>query len=370
MVTLTQRLMSMPVNTAKAQRPWIFVALWTVCLGAASLFSFHSSKQEVSLVPVMVEVAPVAPLLVAGQIPRDRPLPAAPDNRITEETPEGRLPIAAGGLMPRLVYAYPFNRNDNRPRIAIILTEAGPQAAALTNALRKLPGSVVVALSASTPQLDDALASVREAGHETLLTIPMEGTDPAQYDPGPNALRRNLSAQENLHRLRKLMGSGSGYVGLALEPAAGLIDNQLIGVDLLEESERRGLLWLAPSPSMYGFADLGRKIKVPVFSEEVVRLDEVLTPAALEAALMRLENLARLKGRAVAVSSPYPLVVNRLHEWLPALNDKGIALAPLSALAPTPSAPSKPAPPAAAPAHEEAPHATEAHAAPAPPHHE
>lgn len=315
-------------------KPWLFVGLWAVVLlgfGLAGLLMGKPAADDLS--PVLVDVPPIAPLLVAGQMPTDHALSPAPDARITEDVSEGKLPVVAGGLSPLNVYNYPFNPADTRPRIAVVLTGAGPQTEQLTKALEVLPGSVGVALSPVTPDMSEKLRAVRAAGHETLLSVPMESADTDHFDPGPGALRRSLTAEENLHRLRLLMAEGSGYLGLALDPSAGLLDNTLLNQALLDEAKRRGLLWLAPGDTMTNFSDMGMQSGAAVVSGDVVRLDDVLTPGGLEAAFLRLETMARMKGQAVAVGAPYPLLVERLSRWLPSLEEKGLALAPISALA-------------------------------------
>jgi polysaccharide deacetylase 2 family uncharacterized protein YibQ len=62
--------------------------------------------------------------------------------------------------------------------------------------------------------------------------------------------------------------------------------------------------------------------------ERLVELDndnQVVSRAALE-------RIAREGGTAVAMASPYPVTLERLAIWLPTLQDKSLALAPLTAV--------------------------------------
>jgi polysaccharide deacetylase 2 family uncharacterized protein YibQ len=43
--------------------------------------------------------------------------------------------------------------------------------------------------------------------------------------------------------------------------------------------------------------------------------------------------VARTSGQALAFASPYPITMDRLLAWLPAMQQKGFALAPVSAVA-------------------------------------
>jgi polysaccharide deacetylase 2 family uncharacterized protein YibQ len=238
-------------------------------------------------------------------------------------------------MKPLAAYAYPFNQADKRPRIAVVLRDIGPQAGPLAAALKRLPGMVGIALAATTPELDKVMAATRAAGHETLLEIGMEGVDNQSYDPGPNALRRNLTVEENLTRLHNLMQGASGYIGLMLPANTSILDNTMLADALLDEGRSKGLLWLAPGEGMGAFAEAGKNLKAPVLSEQLTRIDDELTPSAIDAALLQIESLARLKGTMVVISAPYPIILERLNRWLPTLEGKGLALAPVSALTPT-----------------------------------
>jgi polysaccharide deacetylase 2 family uncharacterized protein YibQ len=76
-----------------------------------------------------------------------------------------------------------------------------------------------------------------------------------------------------------------------------------------------------------------------------VVIDADPTPEGVDAALARLLDLARENGKAIGVASASPGTVERLARWTNALESKGVALVPLTALmwaAPNSSAQSKP----------------------------
>jgi len=70
---------------------------------------------------------------------------------------------------------------------------------------------------------------------------------------------------------------------------------------------------------------------VPV-AVETLRLDQNLSPAAIDDALNRLEQTARLTGKAVGITPPLPVVIDRLEPWIRQLHRDGVALAPISAM--------------------------------------
>ncbi len=320
---------------------WALVALWLAFMAGlmgADLWFTHRMHQP--LPEAALEVGPIPLPLVAGVDPVDQPLDPAPAAGLEVDTPEGKLPIAVGNRAPLTVYAYPFDRTEARPRISIVLVDAGPQVSLTAQALRKLPGSVAMAFNPYTPGLGTAMASARQAGHETLLMIPADNTSRG-YDPGPGALRMSLSTKDNMQRLHILMGKATGYVGLMINPETALLNASGLPRALLDEAKLRGLALLSGNQD---FTDMGLNDGSPT-AQITLALDSTLSPADLETRLAELEQRARESGHVVATSALYPFVINKLAEWLPTLSAKGISIAPVSAAA----NPIKPAEAAAAP---------------------
>jgi polysaccharide deacetylase 2 family uncharacterized protein YibQ len=319
----------------------IWVAFLLGLLGADLWFT---TRQSPVLPIAAVELGPVPLPLVAGQEPRDRALPPAPYPGMVQQTTEGKLPtLAADGTPPYRAYAYPFDRSDARPRITIVVTDVGLQASLLENAVRKLPGSVALAFNAYAPNLDQQLANARQAGHETMLVVPADGLDPASYDPGPGAMRNALTADENMQRLRLIMGRGFGYIGLLLDPRTAVLATPNLAGALLTEGQARGLALLSGNPE---FTKMGLAQGSPAV-DITLSLDRSLDPAAVDAALAELEQRARESGHVVAITALYPFMTDKLANWLPTLSQKGLALAPLSAVVPEPPASADEPPPSA-----------------------
>lgn len=334
------------------RRRWPLALVWVAFLSGLTTAQVLLSHDQQKAPPQAVLSLEPTPLpLVAGEDPLNRPLVAAPLPGLEETTGEGQLPvIGPDGQTPLRAYAAPFNRADPRPRLSIVLTGIGLQTAPLNEALRRLPGAVVLAFSAHTPGLGKALAAAREGGHEIMLEVPSDRLDASVGDdPGPGALRRALSAGENIQRLHLMMGRGSGYVGFILSPNSWANEDPNLGGALLSEAQKRGLLMITSSDALAG---LGQSQGSPVLSRTLA-LDRELTPEGVEAALAELEQRAREAGQVVAVSPAYPLVLEKLKDWLPGLSHRGIALAPVSALIADQAPPAVPpaASSAAPPAH-------------------
>ncbi len=67
-----------------------------------------------------------------------------------------------------------------------------------------------------------------------------------------------------------------------------------------------------------------------------VVLDAVQRAAEIDAALARLERIAREKGSAIGSSAALPVTIDRIVRWSRAAEARGVTLVPVSALATSP----------------------------------
>jgi polysaccharide deacetylase 2 family uncharacterized protein YibQ len=63
-----------------------------------------------------------------------------------------------------------------------------------------------------------------------------------------------------------------------------------------------------------------------------VFLDDDQTPAAIAAQLSRFEQVARQHGSAIAIGHPHDATIAALKSWLSQIEEKGLALGPVSAV--------------------------------------
>jgi polysaccharide deacetylase 2 family uncharacterized protein YibQ len=281
-------------------------------------------------------------LPVADRPGRGTPGPIAdPDPALLEPTPgapSAMMPrIALDGRMPMQVYAAGFDRSSRRPRVGIVLAGIGLNEDESTKAIQDLPGAVTLAISPYAARVATLLSSARRTGHEYLLSIPMEPQGFPTNDPGPRALMTNLSAGENLDRLRWLLGHLQGYVGVtnALgamhgERYSGVADQMNA---ILTEVARRGLLFVDGRPAGAG----GVAVQPHVWSRDVdLVVDEPLDD--IDVKLAQLEQMAQDKGDALGLANaPSPVAVQHIAAWTDGLLSRGLALAPASALMRAPS---------------------------------
>nr|WP_294506623.1 divergent polysaccharide deacetylase family protein [uncultured Rhodopila sp.] len=301
------------------------------------------AAEPAAVVPeVKAPAAPRAPRFVETPPGRDTPGAIAdPDPGLQEPdplAPDRVLPrIAVDGRTPMHVYASGFDPTTIRPRVGIVIAGIGMSEAESMAAIRDLPAAATLAVSPYAGNLDRMLASARLAGHEYLLSVPMEPQGYPINDPDDrHALMPSLLPEENLGRLNWVLSRIAGYVGVtsALGPMRGerlAGDREQFEV-FLKEVAHRGLLFADARP---GEAPLPLAWNRSV---DMVVDDDPANEAALDARLDALSKLARDKGSALGlVSVPRPKTLERVAAWSNGLMAKGLILAPVSALVQPPA---------------------------------
>ena len=278
----------------------------------------------------------VAPPSVVVEVPQtSRGLSTAPDARLIEPSRFGNLPrIGPDGARAIEVYARPaLQFPDGRPalgRIAIVVGGLGLSRNATDEAIAKLPPAISLAFAPYGTELERDGERARQAGHETLLQIPMEPFDYPDSDPGPRTLTVTAKPSENMENLRWAMGRLAGYIAIMNYMGGKLTaDDKALG-PILREAEQRGI----------GFLDDGSSSRSKVASiagdTRFARADAVLdgVPRAdlIDRALQQLEARSTTSGRlAIGTASALPVTIERIAAWSKSLEARGILLVPVSA---------------------------------------
>jgi uncharacterized protein len=313
----------------------------------------------------------IAPTAVpAGRPGRDTPGPITdPDPALLEPyppEPDHKLPrIAMDGRTPMAVYAAGFDPSSVRPRVAMLVAGIGMSEADSLAAIKDLPGGVTLAISPYAPDVARLLDVARMNQHEYLLSIPMEPQGYPANDPDDRrALMTSLAPEENLNRLRWVLSRLAGYVGVT-NTFGQMRGERLAGVpdqfaSVLEEVGHRGLLFVDARTSgartsgartngtrTNGTSTNGTSANGTVLphawnrSADTVIDADPIDAAVLDQRLDALTHMALDRGSALGiVLVPRPVTLARVAAWTNTLTAKGLALAPVSALA-SPPAPAK-----------------------------
>jgi polysaccharide deacetylase 2 family uncharacterized protein YibQ len=266
-------------------------------------------------------------------------LPEAPDPRLIEQTPHGPIPrIGADGARPSEVYARPGvssgGLTQGSPRIALLVGGMGLVPQATESAIANLPGAVTLGFAPYGTDLARETARAREAGHEVVLQIPMEPFDFPRNNPGPHTLLAGAGRAANIDNLTWLMSRFTGYAGVANFLGGKLTADAKALTPVLHEIAARGLFYVDDGTSAQSLAMTLAPGQALAAARADVVLDSTTEPDAIEAALVRLEAIARDKGVAIGVASALPPSIAIIGRFARALDTRGIALIPLSAIMP------------------------------------
>ncbi|MFZ1416257.1 MAG: divergent polysaccharide deacetylase family protein [Defluviicoccus sp.] len=266
-----------------------------------------------------------------ARAPAAEPLAAAPDPALIESRGALRLPrIGVDGRLPYEVYARPFDRRDDRPRLSIIILGFGLSATASRAVLDHLPAEMTLALDAYAAEPGRWLAAARAAGHEVFAALPIQAVDAERIDAGPRALVPGGASDDSLARLDQILGRCTGCVGVIALGGEDVAEFEPL-LPALRAVQQRGLMFvdatLARERPLVPIAD---RIGLPRGWLDM-RIDADPSAAAIDARLQRLEEVALKTGVGVAAAGSSPLAVRRLALWAETLAARNLVLAPVSA---------------------------------------
>jgi polysaccharide deacetylase 2 family uncharacterized protein YibQ len=257
-----------------------------------------------------------------------QPLPPAPITGLSQPSPQGPLPaIGPNGQTPAQAYARPF-RSDGRPMVALIVGGLGINPATTKAAIEQLPADVTLSFVPYADNLQTWIDLARAQGHEVLIEIPMQPVNYPDNDTGPDTLLVNTRADDLNLRLNRVLGRATGYFGVTNYQGSAFLKDRT-GVGALTGSLRaRGLAFIDDGQ---GRAIDGAAATMPRASADRI-IDQSLTAAAIQAQLAGLETAAKSRGQALGTGFAYPVTVSTAIKWTQTLNQKGLQLAPASAI--------------------------------------
>lgn len=270
--------------------------------------------------PSVDDEEPAVAVAVAPSLPSDAPSADAEDAMSPHVEP-----------LTWMVNARPFDRDDPRPRIAIVVTNLGLSSGA-TNAAIQLPGGVTLAFASYAQKLQKWIDLARAGGHEVMLDLPMEPSNYPVLKPGPQPLLTSLSNEDNLIRLQWHLGRATGIVGVTNNMGSRFTSSASAFRPILEYLDSQGLLYVDSRTSSKRVARrIASAIGLPHVSSNRF-LDAEASRTAIDKRLEEVAEIAHDQGMAVALCHAFPVTIERLSAWLPTLDKRGLTLAPVSAV--------------------------------------
>jgi uncharacterized protein len=281
--------------------------------------------------PPATAAAPVAP----PQPPAAGKAPADP--RLTEKSRHGPIPkLGPAGMRAAEAYASPLARaaaTHGGAQVAIVIGRLGVSAKGTEDALGKLPAAVTVAFAPYGANLDTLVARARADGREVLLQVPMEPFDYPENDPGPQTLLTSLSPDQNVDRLHWFMSRFQGYAGIGNYMGARMAGNEPAVSTVMREVAKRGLMYFDDGTATRSLVSQVAAANGVPFARADIVIDAGRTPGEIDAALARLEAMARERGSAVGVAIPLPASIDHIAKWAAGARARGITLVPISVIA-------------------------------------
>jgi hypothetical protein len=239
--------------------------------------------------------------------------------------------------LPWQRFAAPFDLSDKRPRISVLLTGLGLQHQNTTQMLQTLPSQVSLGFSSYSRQLMDWLPYTLGQKREVLIDIPVEASVAlgksakagSVDDAGPFALSAGLNTPQNLARLDWLLGRADGAAGVTPSVGDSIWHPGQTMTALLGNLRDRGYL-VTTGDKAVAAASLAAGVPTVLLS---ILYNEPIDESLLNAEFARLEAIAKTSGSASISMPAYPGLMRPLLAWTAKLNERGFALAPLTAIA-------------------------------------
>lgn len=263
-------------------------------------------------------------------------LTPAPDKRLVERLASGLAPkIGADGSRASDIYARPVltgaKLKPNAPRIALLVGGLGLNPQTSGEVIAKLPGAVTLAFAPYGPDLERQTARARADGHEVMLQAPMEPFDYPENNPGAHTLLAGAAPAQTSSDLQWLMTRYTGYTGIVNFLGGKFTADAGAFGPVLRDIGARGLIYLDDGSSPRSLAlKLAGESGVQAAQVDVI-IDADAKGEAIEAQLLKLEGLARGRGIAIGIANGVPATAERVARFARALEERGIALVPVSA---------------------------------------
>ena len=235
---------------------------------------------------------------------------------------------------PADVNARPFSNPEGRPMVALVIGGLGINTTQTRLAIDALPAEVTLSFAPDARQLDYWVRTARADGHEVLIEVPMEAFEYGRMRMHPDTLIAGADKSANLARLNKVLGRASGYFGVINYQGAKFGADTASLEPVLRSLSERGLAFIDDgSVQRAGFGEVAGQTGLR-FARAAGPIDTRQTPQDIAAELMELETLAFRDGAAFGAGFAFPVTIEAASVWIETLDEKGLILAPVSALVP------------------------------------
>ncbi|RIA56284.1 divergent polysaccharide deacetylase family protein [Dichotomicrobium thermohalophilum] len=297
-----------------------------------------SETEIAALEPQTGDTAPdtQAAETTAPEVTQEQP-PAEPqDTAAQAEQPASEPQPLAAADAPAL----PGQRGtfSVKGRIALIIRGLGVKSDLTEQTIGQMPQQVAMAFVPYGEDLKSWTQRAQADRHDILIQIPLEPKGYPENNPGPHTLLTSLSIDENLEHLDWLLDRFDGITGVTNYMGGKFASSPGSFAPMLMELKARNLLYVDDSKAANATTrQLARQVSLAYSVADVV-IDTKREPEAIQKKLAEVEAQARQDGSAIAIGHAHAATLAALQNWIGSLNEKGLALVPITELttAPTP----------------------------------
>lgn len=224
-----------------------------------------------------------------------------------------------GNQQPKSAFKYPF--------VAIIIDDIGYNPYLGSQAIN-LPGPVTYSVLPHTPNGFRLAKQAYYLGKEVMLHAPMESINKKEL--GAGGLTLSMSEEEFLQTLREDLSQVPFLAGVNNHMGSLLTQHSQPMNWLMEEIMHRGMYFVdsRTTPSSIA-AHTAEEFNIPYLVRDIF-LDNEQTLWGVHKSFLKLLEVARTEGSAIAIGHPYPATLAYLTEAIPTLKKRGITLIPVS----------------------------------------
>ena len=151
------------------------------------------------------------------------PLARAPIDGLSRMTPYGPIPHPhQDGRKAVDAYAKTFTPKAKTKYVSLVVGGLGLNPILTRKAINELPGAVTLSFAADAPGLQGWVNKARAHGHEVMLELPMQGSEPV----GIRTLTTAGPKQANIKNLEYLLSRAQGYFAVTNYDGARLVNDE------------------------------------------------------------------------------------------------------------------------------------------------
>ena len=242
---------------------------------------------------------------------------AAPDESLMESIDSKVVPkLSSNGKGSWQTYNQPFTPTLQQiktgegdetttipyARVSIIIRGVGLNRNATLAAINKLPAAISLAFSPYGKGIEEWASLARGAGHETLMSLPMEPVDFPSLDPGPLSLLTDIKSERNVARLYSIMNLSQAYVGFIQHMGSRFTTSEAAFKPIIKILKDRGLLFVDDGLVKGGLGiRLASDISLPHARSDMI-IDEDASGVKIAQNLLQLEKIAKTNQSTIGLA--------------------------------------------------------------------